>query len=207
MLRAWAAGFVPGAADGPLAGGSSYRLTRAAPVARGQRRIELGPAWLDARLSLRLATDADREPLFAWHRDAFHDHIEQIWGWDADWQRNDFSKLVEHVPTFVVVLDNLAVGYLQLLTRRDALHLVNLALTESVRGQRIGSQLLVWLKQRALAAGLALTLGVFVTNPRARAFYERHGFELSETTLTHWRMRWPVATPGGGPAPKACQHE
>lgn len=159
-------------------------------MARQHRRIELGPAWLDASLSLRLAGNDDRESLFAWHCEAFAGHIERLWGWDREWQRNDFARLLEHVPTFVVMHQGQAAGYLQVLPRARALQLVNIALIEPARGQGVGGRLLEWLKQRAADAGLALELGVFITNPRARAFYARHGLVCVDTTASHWRMRW-----------------
>lgn len=168
----------------------TWRLERATPTPAGRRRIALGPAWLDGNLSLRLAVAEDRKQLFSWHCDAFAAHIEQIWGWDVDWQCSDFTRLVDHVPTFVVVHDARAIGYLQLLPRAQALQLVNIALIEPARGQGVGRRLLDWLKQRATDAALALELGVFVTNPRARAFYERCGLACVETTASHWRMRW-----------------
>jgi hypothetical protein len=32
--------------------------------------------------------------LFAWHKAAFWSHIDAIWGWDDDWQHNDFARLL-----------------------------------------------------------------------------------------------------------------
>lgn len=168
----------------------TYYLQRATPKPPGRGRIELGPAWLDGGLALRLAVAVDHARLFEWHCEAFAAHIEQIWGWDADWQRRDFAGLVEHVPTFVVMRDEQAIGYLQVLPQAQALQLVNIALIEPARGQGIGRRLLDWLKQRAADAVCPLELGVFITNPRARAFYERCGLVCVETTTSHWRLRW-----------------
>lgn len=162
------------------------------------RRLELGPALIDQDLLLRLARRDEQARLFAWHEAAFRAHIEAIHGWDGHWQRDDFARLLRHVPTFVVMHRQGDIGYLQCLVRADSLHLVNIALIREARGQGVGRQLLIWLTRRAASAQLLVTLGVYVTNARARRFYAALGFTLTQTTASHWRMIWRPDTPPAG---------
>lgn len=168
------------------------------PASARPRRVELGPALIDEDLSLRLGRRDDQARLFAWHEAAFRAHIEAIYGWDGDWQRDDFARLLRHVPTFVMIRRRVEIGYLQWMARAESLHLVNIALVPEAQGQGVGGRLLSWLMRRAADAQMPLTLGVFVTNVRARRFYETHGFSLMRTTTSHWRMIfWPPETPAG----------
>lgn len=52
--------------------------------------------------------------------------------------------------------------------------------------------LIRYLQSTAERQGRAVTLKVFRSNPRARAFYERHGFEATGETRMHIEMRWPA---------------
>ncbi len=69
---------------------------------------------------------------------------------------------------------DIAVGFMAL----DGSDLSHLYVDAAWRGQGIGGQLL----QKAQASRDQLALWCFQANEGARAFYERHGFEVAETT-------------------------
>lgn len=150
--------------------------------------IAAGP--VDDRLVLR-ATDALDEPiLYRWHVEAYRDYIAQLWRWDEDWQRRDFAKLFAALPPRVVMRDGVGVGYIQTRLRDGALHLANIVIRGPERGQGIGAALIAHLQVCARSRGCALTLKVFRSNPRAQAFYARHGFAEIGRNASHIEMRW-----------------
>jgi ribosomal protein S18 acetylase RimI-like enzyme len=59
---------------------------------------------------------------------------------------------------------------------RGALYLGDFGVREDCRGHGIGAQILDYGKEQARKKGLAYELDVSVSNPRARALYERYGF-------------------------------
>lgn len=90
----------------------------------------------------------------------------------------------------VAEIDGKIVGF----AASNAGHLENLFVDRSAQGRNIGQNLLRAFEQRQEGD---VTLNVLTLNPRARAFYERHGYECCGTgaityfgeRLSIWRMR------------------
>ena len=142
---------------------------------------------------LRLATPNDLGLLFDLHRMVFRSHIEEIWGWREEWQRENFTRLFELSRTEVVEVGERTVGYVQ--TEREAhrLYLRNIALHPKVQGQGIGTVLMRQLQQESEKGGVPLELVLFRTNPRALEFYERLGFKETGRTSDFIEMSWHAA--------------
>ena len=156
------------------------------------RGAALAAGPIDDDLSLRVADALDKPILYRWHVEAYRDYIEQLWSWDEDWHRNDFGKLFAALPPLVLMQNGVGVGYIQTQARETSLHLANIVIRAPARGQGVGSAFVSYLQAYAEQRGLAVTLKVFRTNPRAQAFYSRHGFEVTGRTATHLEMRWPA---------------
>lgn len=66
----------------------------------------------------------------------------------------------------------------ELLSREPSAHLEAIAVADGQEGQGVGSQLLASVESSAKDRGAkSMSLTVFATNERARAFYARHGFD------------------------------
>jgi len=142
------------------------------------------------RLDLRPAAESEHADLFEIHREAFRPHIEQLWGWDEQWQRSNFAAELGSSTTLVVRIGALIAGYLQLRDEGSRIHIQNIALLPEFRGKGIGTRLIGELQEEAAARGVPLELGVFRTNAPARRFYERLGFAATGDTRTHTAMSW-----------------
>jgi hypothetical protein len=59
---------------------------RSAPAAGSERQTD------GSVMDTRLAAASDEAELFEIHRAVFRGHIEQIWGWDEEWQRANFAR-------------------------------------------------------------------------------------------------------------------
>lgn len=134
--------------------------------------------------------DSDEADLFEIHRAVFRSHIEQIWGWNEDWQRNNFATERASSTTSVIRIDARIVGYLQCRDEGNRIYVRNIALLPEFQGQGIGTALVKELQAMAAARDVPLELGVFRTNAPARRFYERLGFERTRDTETHTEMSW-----------------
>ena len=154
------------------------------------REAALVAGPVDDELSLRVADALDKPILYLWHVEAYRDYIEQLWAWDEDWQRRDFGKLFAALPPLVVMRGGVGVGYIQTQVREASLHLANIVIRAPARGQGIGEAIVRHLQASAATRGCAVTLKVFRSNPRAQAFYSRHGFEETGRTATHLEMCW-----------------
>ncbi|MDJ1158269.1 GNAT family N-acetyltransferase [Chelatococcus sp. SYSU_G07232] len=77
----------------------------------------------------------------------------------------------------VALADDAIVGFVDV----EGHHVANLFVDPAVQGRQIGAALLS--EAEARIAG-DVTLNVFIVNPRARAFYERHGYVCTGTRRT-----------------------
>lgn len=77
----------------------------------------------------------------------------------------------------------LVVGVLERLCEADVLLMDGIFVMPAARGRGVGTALLAAIERHAADKGLSrIRLDVIDTNPRARALYEREGFEEVETT-------------------------
>ncbi len=92
----------------------------------------------------------------------------------------------------IVELDGAPVGRLATHRGRDALHLIDIALTPERRGQRLGEAILRALMDEARGLGVPVTLCVTLDNLPAQRLYHRLGFVLESANETHLALRWPA---------------
>tara|TARA_R110002049_G_scaffold111268_1_gene260403 strand:- start:1377 stop:1922 length:546 start_codon:yes stop_codon:yes gene_type:complete len=133
---------------------------------------------------LRPAETSDREATFSLYEELFRNHIEQIWGWDDDWQSQNFETDWTESDFEIIEFGGVQVGYLQTQLRSDPKHLfvINLGLRSQFQDQGIGTEVMHILETRAGNLDVPIRLNVFRTNPAALRFYTRLGYEQDEVT-------------------------
>jgi ribosomal protein S18 acetylase RimI-like enzyme len=129
-------------------------------------------------VSARPARDDDKPAIWQLYEEALRQHIETIWGWDADWQQAYFEQAFLAMSTRVVELDGRVAGYLQIDREADEDYLSMLILDPAARSCGVGARLLSAILAESKARGRGLYLRVFRTNTAARRFYEREGWAL-----------------------------
>ena len=145
---------------------------------------------LNERLHLRPTTASEQTALFEIHQAVYRAHIEQLWGWDLDWQQQNFAREFAAATPCVIEVDGHLAGYLQIQEEDRRIYVQNIVISGQFQGQGIGSSLLRDLQTRAAARQIAVELGVFKTNPAAQRLYARLGFRQIGETSTHIEMRW-----------------
>jgi ribosomal protein S18 acetylase RimI-like enzyme len=140
-------------------------------------------------VTLRAATSEDKEWIYEVKKQAYHHYVENIWGWDEAWQRNNFESEYDRRVNFVVMLDDQLVGWLQLEYPPYQVYLGNIAILDHYQGRGIGTAVLTRIIGEASASSRSVALQVFKTNPRATALYERLGFRRVGETATHFRLQ------------------
>lgn len=166
---------------------------------------------LRAAYTLRPATAADAPVLRAVYASTRADELAAT-GWDAaqcqafcdmqyDAQQAHYTRHWPHAVCQLVLVPDSAgdglgtrvAGRLWVDRRTDALHVLDIALLPSARGQGLGSACLHDLMAEAAAAGLPVTISVETHNP-ARRLYDRLGF-LPDGPVQglYQRMAWHPA--------------
>ncbi len=109
---------------------------------------------------------------------------KDLWRHDAEmakrWAAGDAPNCRVHVADAEGRIVGLAMVTLrpELLSEAPSAHLEALAVEDGFEGQGLGRQLIEAAETGALAGGAAsMTLHVFARNERARALYERSGFD------------------------------
>ncbi|UAW97810.1 GNAT family N-acetyltransferase [Halopseudomonas nanhaiensis] len=145
------------------------------------------------KLVIRPVRNDEAADLFEIHRAVFRSHIDQLWGWDEQWQKANFSRELESSITSTVSVDDRVIGYLQCCEEGDRIYIRNIALSAQYQCRGIGALLIKDVQKRAAASGISVELGVFRTNAAARRFYERLGFVRTHDSATHIHMSWSAA--------------
>lgn len=138
---------------------------------------------------LRPASDTDREFLYALHCQTMRTLIEQTWGWDEAWQREDFSRRLGECEVSIVECDGHRVGALFVISNPASIHIEELQIIPEFQGKQIGSSIVRELIETARHRGVVVTLAVLSANPRAKQLYERLGFEVTSFEAPFFRMR------------------
>ena len=103
----------------------SIRAARPSPRVTIPRVVAgLAPGSIDARRALTIIDAASAQTAYDLHRQAMAPSAPGPW--DEAERRADFNKLLARVPSFLIEIDGAIAGYLQVLPRREVLHVVNI---------------------------------------------------------------------------------
>lgn len=152
---------------------------------------------LPAAGSSRPASEDDREFVFRVRRATLRYAVEATWGWDEALQRRLADERFRPEETIILLDGEQRIGFVKVRREPDTIYLASLYLLPPWQSRGRGTAIVEDLKRRAAEEGVPVRLQVLRANERARALYERLGFEITETTGTHHQMRWaPPVGPG-----------
>ncbi|WP_041659893.1 GNAT family N-acetyltransferase [Acaryochloris marina] len=146
---------------------------------------------LPSPFQMRPAVGGDVEALFSIHRSAMHEYVDRIWGWDDDWQQNQFFKdfnLLNHCLAICKVDE--PVGFVCFQSGPDAILIRTIELAKDYQGRGIANALFEQLIDVSEDSGKSIQLQVFKINDRARCLYERLGFVVIGQTEYHYQMEF-----------------
>jgi ribosomal-protein-alanine N-acetyltransferase len=124
--------------------------------------------------SLRLANVADAQPIALMSRDLIESGLS---GWSWDPKRVIRAVLARDTIVVTACVRNGLAGFAIMNFGDEQAHLSLLAVTPSQQRRGIGRQIMTWLEESALVAGIAtINLELRVGNFVARKFYRALGF-------------------------------
>ena len=134
----------------------------------------------------RKAEEQDREAVYQLYRLVMRGFISDIWGWDEQWQQTDFSTHFDPHDVTLAFHDDELVGYSHVEKREGQLFIRMIVVHPTYQRKGIGKKLLASAIESAGEQSKSVGLEVFKINGVARAFYERHGFNVEgETPTSH----------------------
>ncbi len=155
----------------------------------GGGEVQTERCYLLARrslLTLRTATEADRELLRSLHHACFRRWVEPVWGWDEADQDRRFDAAFTTTSRVIVELAGEPVGTLRT-SRGRGLVVDDIEVEPGHQGRGIGTRLLRRVLAEADREGVPVRLRVLRAS-RARRLYERLGFAVEGSTDTHLLM-------------------
>lgn len=147
-------------------------------------------------ITLRKATEADREFTYQTVKSAYRNYVEQVWGWDEEQQRQLQEEWFAPRKFQVIQAAGVDVGFLGVHHEPDCMRLNQIYLLMVHQNRGIGTACLTRILEEADALGLPVRLGVLKVNLRAMAFYRRLGFQPTGETETHVQMKRPSSRQG-----------
>jgi len=139
--------------------------------------------------SYRKASRIEKEAIFELYRVVMSGYISEIWGWNEEWQENDFATHFNPEGVTLVYKENELVGYSHIENNNDQLFLRMIAIHPNHQRQGIGKTLLESFISSGKEQSKSLSLEAFKINTEAKRFYERHGFNVEGETLNSYVMR------------------
>lgn len=144
--------------------------------------------------TLRPATAADVEWLYAVRRETMQEYVEQMFGyWDDEAQRARLAEPGDLANMQVIVADRRPAGLLHVERDRSGIFLANIQVLPALQGRGLGTAVIRMLMSEARASGRPLRLQVLKVNTAARRLYARLGFTVTDETESHIRMVWRPA--------------
>lgn len=125
-------------------------------------------------MQLRSIEAKDKEYLWNIYVRSMQAHIENIWGWELAWQKQDFAKNLIKYSTCLITLNNKTIGYIQYTIDNKQAYINMLILDPSQQSQGIGVEVLKYLVNKNQLTNLSLRC--FKVNKRAFKFYQKQGF-------------------------------
>ena len=129
------------------------------------------------------------------HHLAVRAYVEELWGWNQA-QQDVFAlefMTYRNATHEIALVSDVPIGYLSYQDKTEALFLNKLHLHPDHQGKGYGSEILSRLIRHAQRNCKSIELTVLTTNPRARAFYERHGFVSVDANREKIRMKRGLA--------------
>lgn len=141
-------------------------------------------------VSLRQATDADREFAFQVLKAAFGKYVKEVYGWDEKLQRQILRQRFRPSSTWIIKYNDKEIGLLAFNREPDFIRIRQLFLLPEYQGLGIGVHLMRDILKESKQKGIPVRLQVLKVNNRAKVFYERIGFSVTDETETHHKMEY-----------------
>lgn len=140
-------------------------------------------------LETRKTTTIDFDFIYKLHCQTFHSYVEQTWGWKEEVQFNGMREEFDDSLFEIICNHGEDVGVISVIEQEKALFLKYIAILPTHHKQGFGTELLRKVLEQATHRGFSVRLNVLRVN-RAKAFYERLGFEIVGGDKDKYFMEW-----------------
>ncbi|PTP04223.1 histone acetyltransferase [Vibrio sp. 10N.286.45.A3] len=133
----------------------------------------------EENIQLQLVSSSEFEELFACVKQGIFIHVDDVFGWDDDFQRQ--RLLNDYRPSWFhwVYLGKQRVGLVCFKPYDNAYHIHLLIISPQYQGHSLGKQVMCLIHKRATGERREqVTLSSFRSNTRAISFYQSLGYQI-----------------------------
>lgn len=138
------------------------------------------------KIEFRKIENKDFDFLWRLHNAALKKYVSQTWGWDENWQRDNFAEEFDTRNGKIIVFENQDAGFLWYKETSPENLLVSIRLLPEFQNKGIGTRIIENLIKNS---DKPIKLQVLKINP-ARRLYERLGFQITDKSETHYMMKY-----------------
>ena len=138
--------------------------------------------------SLRKADENDFDLSFEIRKNALGKYVEQTWGWDEEFQRKYHKEDFDTEILSIIEVNGEPAGTLEVYNDLHSMIISGIYITDKYQNRGIGTEILLNLHQKASAEKNVIRLQVLKVNERAKKLYLSLGYEIYNTTETHFQM-------------------
>lgn len=139
--------------------------------------------------TLTKAKESDFSEIYHIKKASVKRYVEEIWGWDEQYQLNEFKNDFKNRDDFsLIMIGSELAGFLQLASRENTIYIVEIHLMESFRGKGIGTSIIRELIKKARKNNQRVMVGCFKQNIKAKKLYLKLGFDLVRETASHYEF-------------------
>lgn len=136
---------------------------------------------------VREARTEDKKEIYELFTASIYPYVEEIWGWDEEFQKNDFADSFASIEQYKVIeVEGRFAGFIQINEEGNVLNLAEIHLLPEMQGKGIGGSIIQSVINAASDRKMEAQIGVFKRNQRAYELYQRLGFEKICETDTHY---------------------
>lgn len=140
------------------------------------------------QVSLRQADANDSEFIFTVKKAAYREYVEQVWGWDDDYQRERHNREFASYDFRIVQFRGTDVGFLITSSTSDTLKVNQIFILPEYQGRGIGSACMTRIIDDANLEQKFVVLQVLKVNTRGIALYQRLGFTIVGEDSIYFQM-------------------
>lgn len=139
-------------------------------------------------ISLREADANDSEFIFTVKKAAYREYVEQVWGWDDDYQRERHNREFASHDFHIIQFRETDVGFFITSSTSDTLKVNQIYILPEYQGKGIGSACMTHIIDNANLEQRSVVLQVLKVNTRGITLYKRLGFTIVGEDSIYFQM-------------------
>jgi len=139
-------------------------------------------------LNLRTAKDSDFELTYRIACNSIKPHVEKIWGWDEEYQRDLHKQKYVASDVQLIEYNGKEIGLVIVKESEDEIFLQSILIINKFQNLGIGKKIMDRIIKRANSAAKPIRLQVFKVNFKAQRFYKKLGFKKISELENHIGM-------------------